>query len=395
MKNFLKTLKPFVAGVLATATVLTGIYVFAGEETVQVWFNHIKLVVDGQPAQKDTILYEGRTYVQLRETAEILGMEVEWNEKTTTAYIDQPGTGRKFNEDGSTYTSEPAFTSTPAPDANPTAVPGAKPYETVDPTNPFKETSFFSRISPQEAQTLFNNNKRFVLYYYNSLSDASKTAIDWAVEGAQEYGYVVYGVDREHSSWNTNDVLTFVNSRINTIGNADVPTLFLVNGQGDVRVIRVPASKVTVLEAMNKFYTETKDSAPVAAATASPAPSTTVSSNKIAGDNVVQLSVADAKTKYDNGNSFTLIAYNSSTDSSSVEVINKAIANNKGKTVYVIDFKDASNSYSWWGYDLVTGAGKIFDLPTVILIRNGAYENSFVRPNSDNQGALDYAISNY
>ena len=61
-------------------------------EFIQVHRNLIKLEVNGVPVKSDNFLLEGRTYVQLREVAEMLNKEVGWNPDTRVASINEIGT---------------------------------------------------------------------------------------------------------------------------------------------------------------------------------------------------------------------------------------------------------------------------------------------------------------
>lgn len=57
------------------------------KKTIEVLFNVVKLELNGQKVNSDTIVYEGTTYVPLRAVAEMLGKEVDWNQATQTANI--------------------------------------------------------------------------------------------------------------------------------------------------------------------------------------------------------------------------------------------------------------------------------------------------------------------
>lgn len=57
-------------------------------EAIGVYRNLIKVDVNGQRVTLDNFLYNGRTYVPMREVAELLGKEVGWNSVTKTASIN-------------------------------------------------------------------------------------------------------------------------------------------------------------------------------------------------------------------------------------------------------------------------------------------------------------------
>jgi len=56
-------------------------------EMVRVYRNLIRVEVNGSPVTMDNFLYNNRTYVPMREVAELLGKDVRWNAYTSTAGI--------------------------------------------------------------------------------------------------------------------------------------------------------------------------------------------------------------------------------------------------------------------------------------------------------------------
>ncbi|SCZ78209.1 GerMN domain-containing protein [Acidaminobacter hydrogenoformans] len=57
-------------------------------EMIRVYRNLIQVQVNGSPVTMDNFLYNKRTYVPMREVAELLGKDVRWNAYTKTAGID-------------------------------------------------------------------------------------------------------------------------------------------------------------------------------------------------------------------------------------------------------------------------------------------------------------------
>lgn len=56
-------------------------------ETIQVMFNQVNVTVDDVKVEADNILYDGKTYLPLRDTAKIVGMEVGWDSASNTAML--------------------------------------------------------------------------------------------------------------------------------------------------------------------------------------------------------------------------------------------------------------------------------------------------------------------
>lgn len=81
-------MKKFLAGILAGALLMTSTYAFAEtKKSIEAVFGQVKLIVNGKSVDKETLLYNGTTYVPLRAAAEALGMEVGWDGKTNTASL--------------------------------------------------------------------------------------------------------------------------------------------------------------------------------------------------------------------------------------------------------------------------------------------------------------------
>ncbi len=60
---------------------------FNGKKAIDVKFNDIKIVVNGNKISADNILYKGTTYVPIRAVAESMGKKVAWDGKNFTANI--------------------------------------------------------------------------------------------------------------------------------------------------------------------------------------------------------------------------------------------------------------------------------------------------------------------
>lgn len=58
------------------------------KKNIEVLFNSVNLTVNGNKVSADTIVYNGTTYVPLRATADMLGKEVGWDQKTNTASVN-------------------------------------------------------------------------------------------------------------------------------------------------------------------------------------------------------------------------------------------------------------------------------------------------------------------
>ena len=80
-------MKKFVTGIIVGVFISTSITAFAAsEQLINAVFGKVKLVVDGNPVAKETLLYNGTTYVPLRAAAEALGKSVNYDAASSTAY---------------------------------------------------------------------------------------------------------------------------------------------------------------------------------------------------------------------------------------------------------------------------------------------------------------------
>lgn len=92
-------MKKFIAGLLTGITLMSTATAYGYvEQTITAIFNKVSLYVDGTKVNGNTLLYNGTTYVPLRDAAEILGKEVGYDAETSTAYIGKVPTLNKTNK---------------------------------------------------------------------------------------------------------------------------------------------------------------------------------------------------------------------------------------------------------------------------------------------------------
>jgi predicted house-cleaning noncanonical NTP pyrophosphatase (MazG superfamily) len=89
----MRKIKQFIAGLIVGVMLMSA--VFAGTQTIEAFYNNIKISVDGKAVElKDAVgnsvdpfIYNGTTYLPVRAIAEALGMEVKFNETTNTVEL--------------------------------------------------------------------------------------------------------------------------------------------------------------------------------------------------------------------------------------------------------------------------------------------------------------------
>ena len=94
----MKNLKTFLIG-LVTGVLLVSAPVVADTimKSIDVEENLVTIYVDGQKVEESNFLYNGRTFAPLREIAEKLGYEVQWDANTNSAYIGKIPEGVVIN----------------------------------------------------------------------------------------------------------------------------------------------------------------------------------------------------------------------------------------------------------------------------------------------------------
>lgn len=82
----MKTAKSFIAGFLVCAVLLTGAAALADGfwSAIDVLFNSVKINIDKKPVDLENLVYNGRTYVPLRDIAGLFGKAVEYDQNTQT-----------------------------------------------------------------------------------------------------------------------------------------------------------------------------------------------------------------------------------------------------------------------------------------------------------------------
>jgi len=72
--------------------------VFGAQVTkqIEVLFNTINIVVNGEKVVADNMVHEGTTYVPLRAISELLNKDIIWEGETKTAYINDDSIGKEY-----------------------------------------------------------------------------------------------------------------------------------------------------------------------------------------------------------------------------------------------------------------------------------------------------------
>jgi len=120
-----RTIKAYISGFI-TASLITATVTFASYGVMkEIYYDSINVVIDGRiaafPADMKPFIMDDRAFLSLRAIAELLGRNVEYDEETSTAYINE----KPAETPEPTPTPTPAPTPAPAPASS--AAPEAKP----------------------------------------------------------------------------------------------------------------------------------------------------------------------------------------------------------------------------------------------------------------------------
>jgi len=94
--KFKERLKGAAIGVVLTLALVAVIPAIAipvlarvGRETITVGFNNISIAIDGQRIQTENepFVFEGRTYLPVRDIANAMGFDVTWEDSTNTVHL--------------------------------------------------------------------------------------------------------------------------------------------------------------------------------------------------------------------------------------------------------------------------------------------------------------------
>jgi len=124
-------LKGIAIGAVLTFTVMTAIPVLGrvAQETITVNFNSIRIAVNGQHVQTEfePFIFQGRTYLPVRDVANATGFDVTWEDATNTVHL----TAR---ENLSVIPDYPAHQPAPTPQSPPPPAPTPTPTPAPQPT---------------------------------------------------------------------------------------------------------------------------------------------------------------------------------------------------------------------------------------------------------------------
>ncbi|MBQ7266433.1 MAG: copper amine oxidase N-terminal domain-containing protein [Firmicutes bacterium] len=170
MKKNIKKYKKVLITALLTLLAVGSVSAFDGGKTVKVVFNAIKLNVDGKNLNKETLLYEGITYIPLRSAAEALGAKVEYDEEEKTAYI----TSRKeeaVTEGSKTERDRPLFSEANNITVQMSISDKSSGYRTID-----AKVNNFTGFTMKKCVLTYRNNansKTVVFKYDNPIKNGS------------------------------------------------------------------------------------------------------------------------------------------------------------------------------------------------------------------------------
>lgn len=105
-----KCIISFFCGCILCSMFLLGISVFAeSQTTISAIFGRVKLIVNGEYIDEDTLLYNGTTYLPIRAVGQSLGKNVTFDNNTKIAYINDvssTATNAEITEENIVYSND-------------------------------------------------------------------------------------------------------------------------------------------------------------------------------------------------------------------------------------------------------------------------------------------------
>ena len=91
MKKFINNQKSLIMGIIIGLLITS--FSFASSDQIQAVFTNFNLTINGQnvPLQTKPIVYNGTSYLPVREISNILGYDVDFNSNTQTIILDNQG----------------------------------------------------------------------------------------------------------------------------------------------------------------------------------------------------------------------------------------------------------------------------------------------------------------
>ena len=174
-------LKGAAIGIIAMIIIMTSIPVFAtvAQRAATINYNNIKIVLNGKAVQTENepFIFDSRTYLPVRDVAEALGLNVDWDDRTKTASLS--GKNGKYQTEADFLNS----------------VEGAA----------------FQAVAYRAAKALLSADAKELAVYMADPAEAAKAVKGLAnVYGSVEYLYLVWSLDSIKSDTQVNASYRYV-----------------------------------------------------------------------------------------------------------------------------------------------------------------------------------------
>lgn len=102
-----KQILSFICGaVVALSVTMVPAVADSISKSINVLVDYVTVTLDGEEVEVKNFVHEGSTYLGLRDMGNLLGLQVDWDEKTQTAVLTSPGKTPVFPSDSSMQTIE-------------------------------------------------------------------------------------------------------------------------------------------------------------------------------------------------------------------------------------------------------------------------------------------------
>jgi hypothetical protein len=308
-----------------------GYFVGAGSDRIE---SDVNTYVLSSPA----VIVQNRTLVPLRAISEGLGRTVEWIDAERMVRITTPDTNT-------------------AEESAPLVV---------------TSTPWFEIISAARAQSMYDNDEKFVLVYFSG-DPSSRMLIPLIQNAARDSGVKTYGVDARAPDA---DNLRFI-WKYTSRENIQYPAVFRVFGIDRVGVTIRPNHQNNLANSFRLFFRDIMDD-PDEPWDGSPTPAPNLNIEDTINIRFLSIDLAAAERKREDGDRFIFVYYRSS-DPHSDGYMNRIKRAAIEAEVDIFGTDAAMHSYPvthrWWG----NPDGRLM-FPTVYFISNGRVTHLLPEP---------------
>lgn len=204
---------------------------------IDVLVDYVTVTLDGEKVDVANFVSEGRTYLGLRDMGNLLGLQVDWDEKTRTAILTSPGKTPVFPENGNMQTIEIPIAKPTTISINGTEMDSAwitQRYSMYKDNYPDVDPELIKQAVVDDAAWRVFQEECCEKYGIEVTDEDKKTAEDEYIKHAEAYG----GIETLEMLLASSNIdpethkKDYINSYIETIVSEKVTTALIDNDEG-------------------------------------------------------------------------------------------------------------------------------------------------------------------